>query len=131
MTKITGSCTHQTEMCSWIKANQEQIEKHPAWHEDLSAEQAEGFLEGRDPFTYLLRKGGEDHAYYISFMKEDGGIKHQRFTLEYDRKGWYYKNGCNTPLDPTEIVEETLEGLIPRMMHCDFKKCSFIKLQGA
>ena len=124
MTRIVGSCGSLTE-CSWIKANQEQIEKHLAWHESVSSLEAEMLLRGKGSFTYLLRRGEEEQAYYISFVKEDGGIKHQRFTLEYDRKGWFYKNGQVTGTLP-EIVDETIEGLIPQMMHCGAGECKVI-----
>jgi len=123
MTRIVECCTNQ-DIQSWIKTKQEQIEQHIAWHESVDAMQAEKLLEQRGKFAYLLRRGEVKDAYYISFVKEDGGIKHQRFTLEHDRRGWYYKNGCNCSEGPTEIIEKTLEELIPKMIHCDPKKCS-------
>jgi len=126
MTRITGQSINTIEMNSWTKANQEQIEKHPAWRGSLSAMQTESLLERRDVFTYLLRGGEEKNAYYISFVKRDGMIKHQRFTLEYDRKGWYYKNGMNTSGTPTEMIAETLPELIPQMMHCSTEDCKIV-----
>jgi hypothetical protein len=128
MTRIP-SYTGQTDICSWTRTNQEQIQGHPAWHGDIDAMQAEALLQGNDAFVYLLRKGEEENVYFITFVKEDREIKHQRFTLEYDRRGWYYKNGCNTPQDPVEIVEEILERLIPRMMHCDAEQCSKFQVE--
>jgi hypothetical protein len=134
MSRIT-SCTSQIDICSWTRTNQEQIQGHPAWHGDIDAVQAEALLQGNDSFSYLLRKGEEENAYFISFVKEDLSIKHQRFTLEHDRKGWYFKNGItgtSCHLDkmtygPTEIVAETSRGLIPQMMHCDDGECKAIK----
>jgi hypothetical protein len=78
---------------------------------------AEALLNGRDTFSYVLRRGEEENEYYISFVNGDGGVKHQRFILEYDRKGWWYKNG--TEHEPTEAVDE----LIPCMMHCSIENC--------
>lgn len=116
------SCSSQVDICVWVRTNKDQIEGHRAWKGNVNAEQAEALLEGRDSFTYLLRKGEGENAYLITFVKEDASIKHQGFTLEFDRKGWYYKNGsyCNSP---TEIVSESLEELIPQMMHCTDKEC--------
>ncbi|MBI3212096.1 MAG: hypothetical protein HYZ47_05420 [Simkania negevensis] len=111
------SCTNQTDSHYWIKTNQELIQKHPAWHEDIDAPQAEALLTGKAPFTYLLRKGDKERAYFITFVKEDYTVYHQSFTLEHDSKGWYYKNGIVT--GPIETVEE----LIPKIMHCDPKEC--------
>ena len=91
MSRIT-LCTSQTDIYSWTRTNQEQIERHPAWHTDIDVQQAEALLQEHDSFSYLLRKDEEENAYFITFVKEDQSIKHQRFTLEYDRKGWYYKN---------------------------------------
>jgi hypothetical protein len=123
MTRIP-SCTSQADICGWTRTNQEQIHAHFAWHGDVDAKQAESVLEGKDSFTYLLRTGEEENAYFITFVKEDLSIKHQRFTLEYDRKGWYYKNGG--PPGISEIVSETLERLIPQMMHCESGVCKIV-----
>lgn len=111
------SCTSQTDNQYWIQTNQQLIQKHPAWHKDVDAWQAEALLAGKAPFTYLLRKGDKEQSYFITFVKEDHSVYHQLFTLEYDRRGWYYKNGG--PVMPVEIIDE----LIPQMMHCDPKEC--------
>ncbi|MBI3211645.1 MAG: hypothetical protein HYZ47_03045 [Simkania negevensis] len=89
---------------------------------DIDAKQAEFLLIEKSRFTYLLRKGDKENEYIITFVKEDLNIYHQLFTLEQDSKGWYYKNGCVTGL-------ETLEEIIPRMMHCNLKEC--IVLNGS
>ncbi|MBI3258986.1 MAG: hypothetical protein HYZ54_05890 [Ignavibacteriae bacterium] len=120
MSRIS-SYTNQVDSHYWMKANQQLIQKHPAWHEDADAWHAEALLDGKDPFTYLLRKGDKEYAYFITFVKEDRNIKHQSFTLEHDRGGWYYKNG--TAYGPAEIIGKTLEELIPQMLHCEPKKC--------
>lgn len=121
MARSLGSSISQAEMYAWIKTNQEQIEKHPAWRGNVDAMLAETLLKKEASFTYLLRKGEKEQAYYISFVKEDGGIKHQRFTLEYGLKGWYYKNGVLK--GPEEVIDEFLDRLIPQMMYCDSDTC--------
>ncbi|MBI3211638.1 MAG: hypothetical protein HYZ47_03010 [Simkania negevensis] len=115
MSRIS-SCVNQMDS-HWVKVNQQLIQKHPAWHEDINAQQAEALLRGKAPFTYLLHKGDKEYAYFISFVKGDHTVYHQPFTLEHDLKGWYYKNA--TPTRPTEIIEE----LIPQMMHCNSNEC--------
>lgn len=122
MSRITASCINPAE--TWVKTHHDQIQKHPAWHGDLHETHAEALVKGHDPFTYLLRAGEKEHAYFITFVKADHTIKHQRFTLESDLKGWYYRNGAVDR--PVEIVEETLKSLIARMMHCDFNLCKIV-----
>jgi hypothetical protein len=132
MTRIP-SYTGQTDICSWTRTNQEQIQGHPAWHGDIDVQQAEALLQEKDSFSYLLRKGEEENAYFITFVKENQSIKYQRFTLEHDRKGWYYKNGTTgfnlhkKTCGSTETVAETLGELIPQMMHCDDRECKAIE----
>lgn len=122
MSRITGSYVNSIE--TWVKTHQDQIQKHSAWQGELHEAYAESLIKGHDPFTYLLRAGEKTEVYYITFVKEDRSIKHQRFTLESDLMGWYYKNG--TAGSPVEIVEEKLEKLIPRMMHCDVGICQIL-----
>lgn len=126
MTRITAPFINQTEVLSWEKTKLDQIERHPAWKKSIDKTQVESLLEGKKTLSYLLRAGEKERVYYISFVQKDGSIKHQQFTLENDRKGWYYKNGANEQ-DPADIVSENLEELIPKMMHCDYKECKRIK----
>lgn len=96
---------------------QEQIEAHIAWHSNLSEKEAESLLEGKDPFTYLLRMGEEGDLYFISFVQEDSSIKHQFFVLELERNGtWCYKNGST-------VRSPNIGDLIPKMMHCEPSDC--------
>lgn len=129
MSRIT-SCTSQVDSCGWIKTNQQQIERHPAWHKSVDAKQAEALLKGNASFTYLLRKGEEERSYFITFVKKDQVIKHQRFTLEHSQepglKGWYYRNGMGYSGGPTEISSVDLEDLIPQMMHCALEECKIM-----
>ena len=120
-------CNNQA-ISHWVKTNQELIQKYPGWHENIDGSHGESLLAGKAPFTYLLRKGDKENAYFITFVKEDLTIKHQLFTLEEDSKGWYYKNGGHdsgtiSTHRSTEIVEETIGELIPRMMHCNSNQC--------
>jgi hypothetical protein len=121
MTKIDTSC-HSNIDHGWIKKNQGEIQLHPAWHEKMSEEESETLLRGNPPFTYILRNGEKEHAYFITYVKMDLSIKHQFFVLEIDRKGWYYRNGIGN--GPAEILSKDLEKLIPMMMHCDVMACT-------
>jgi hypothetical protein len=100
-----------------VQSYQEQIEIHCAWHSGISEKESEKLLIGKSPFTYLLRSGEKECPYFISFVREDGSIKHQFFALEFDRKGWLYRNGATG--GPQEITSKDLDQLIPMMMHCD------------
>ena len=121
MSKINTLATGATTI-QWVQKNQEEIKAHPAWHEHISENESEALLKGKTPFTYLLRTGGKEHSYFISFIKEDFSIKHQFFVLEIDKKGWCYRNGT-TVNHPTEIVSQDLNELIPLMMHCECNEC--------
>src|SRR5882724_4715796 len=109
-------------LVEWVQRNQEEIESHPAWHSDISEIESEQLLRDENLFTYLLRSGEKENFYFISFIKEDGSIKHQFFTLELDRKGWFYRNGMTG--GPQEIISKDLHKLIPMMMHCDLLSCT-------
>ncbi len=122
MSRINTLLTGQTEMSlGWMEKNHDQITKHPAWMGDITEAKANWYLERKNPFTYLLRNGEKDYTYFISFIQKNGSIKHQYFTLESDRKGWYYKNGVTT--GPAELICSDLKELIPQMMHCDLIQC--------
>ena len=83
----------------WIQKNQKQIESHPAWYDLISEDESEALLKNKNPFTYLLRAGEKQYSYFISFVRENGAIKHQPFILELNKRGWYYRNGStlNSP----------------------------------
>lgn len=120
--------TAMNSMIAWVQQKQEQVTTHPAWHGNISVEQSEELLQNQPPFTYLLRSGDKEHLYFISFVKEDHMIKHQFFVLEFDRKGWLYRNGCPAS-SPVEIISKDLHELIPLMMHCDSDSCNFLRLR--
>lgn len=117
-----NTMVNKSTAVEWVQKNHEQIITHPAWHSDISENDSEKLLRGNNPFTYLLRSGEKEHFYFISFVKEDGSIKHQFFALEFDRRGWFYRNGGTG--SPQEIVSKDLDRLIPMMMHCDLVSCT-------
>lgn len=121
MNKV-GTMIEKREVIEWVQKSDEQIKTHPAWHADVSEAESETFLKNNGPFTYLLRAGDKEHFYFISFVKEDRSIKHQFFTLEFNRQGWLYRNGGTGT--PEEIVSKELDLLIPMMMHCDLEACT-------
>ena len=105
----------------WIKKNQEQVTTHVAWHPTVSESESEKMLKGKSPFTYLIRGGDKEHLYYISFVQEDGSLKHQWFVLEFDRNGWVYRNAGTK--GPNGLVSKELHTLIPQILHCDLLAC--------
>lgn len=117
MTRIDMCCQSNID-CTWITKNQGELQSHPAWHEKISAVGSETLLQGKPPFTYILRNGEKEHAYFITYVKSDLSVFHQSFVIELDRKTWYYRNCLND--GPAENLEE----LIPLMMHCDAMACT-------
>ncbi|MGE5196005.1 MAG: SH2 domain-containing protein [Anaerolineae bacterium] len=109
----------------WTQRHLDQVKSHPAWCGIISEQESHRLLESEEPLTYLLRGIPEDFTYFISFIKPDGSIKHQRFVLEMDRKGWYYKNGGTDK--PEEIIADTIAELIPLMMHCPSSECKTLE----
>jgi hypothetical protein len=83
--------------------------------------EAELLLEDRAPFSYVLRRGEQQYAYFITFMTRDGTIKHRRFVLDLDRKKWCYQN--KEVAGSKEIFSATLDRLIPLMMECKPQNC--------
>lgn len=120
-----NTMVNTSAIVEWVQRNHEQIKTHLAWHSNISENESEKLLRDNRPFTYLLRPGEKEHFYFISFVKEDGSIKHQFFALEFDRKGWFYRNGGTG--SPQEIVSKDLHQLIPMMMHCDLLSCTPLK----
>jgi hypothetical protein len=101
-------------VCDWKGTHQEQIRAHEAWRGDIDVRRAEALLQGSDPLTYLLRN--DEDAYLITFVQKDQLMKHRRFTLDDEHKSW-----CCLGME--EIVSETLEELIAKIMQCDPKEC--------
>lgn len=109
----------------WFLEKEEEIQCHLAWHGMITGILCEAILRDRAPYTYLLRQGEELHHYYCSFVREDGRFHHQPFIVEASRQAWFYLNF-------THHNSETLEGLIPKILHCEKEKClSLTKEEGA
>ncbi|MGH2612354.1 MAG: SH2 domain-containing protein [Rhabdochlamydiaceae bacterium] len=120
MTRINPAVAPDLAL-EWIQKNQKQINTHPAWHGNISEKDSEILLNNEGSFIYLLRSGEKRHSYFISFVKKDGSIQHQSFTLELDQKGWQYRNGST-------INYNDLNKLIPLMMHCDPASCNPLRV---
>jgi hypothetical protein len=120
-----GTITDTNLALEWVQKNQNQIEVHPAWHSNISEDESEQLLKDKSPFTYLLRLGEQERLYFISFVNESGSINHQFFVLEFDRKGWLYRNAGTG--GPQGTISKNLDWLIPKIMHCDFFACTPLK----
>lgn len=101
---------------SWFQEKEAEIEKHGAWHGMITGMFCEGVLRDRTPYTYLIRQGEIPHHYYLSFVREDGTFHHQPFVLEWKSEGWFYRNF-------NLHYSTTLEGLIPKIIHCEASQC--------
>lgn len=128
MARIEGTWVQQTGTTSWIKVLTDQVQNHTAWKERINEKQAESLLKGTPPFTYFLRKETDDQYYLISFVKLDQSIKHQKFSIELDYRGWYFKNG--TAEKAREIIADDLETLILAMMQCEPYEAKILKIDS-
>jgi SH2 domain-containing protein len=90
------------------------VEAHPAWHGKITGLEAEARLFKRDtPYTYLVRKGEECGHYYVSFLREDGMVHHQPFSVHLTDHGWYCKNfAAHGP-----FIRETIDDVLHSVMH--------------
>lgn len=120
-----SACSEAEIDPDWLKQNHAHIERHPAWRGEIQEGEAESLLKSRKPFSYLLRYEPENCLYFITFVQPDLSIKHQYFTLEFSRKGWYYRNG--EVQGPKEVVAQSISELIPFMMHCNPEDCQFLQ----
>ncbi len=103
---------------SLVQAKEKQMTTHDAWYGDISASEAEQLLKDKPCLTYLLRQGENKYSFFISFIQQDGSIKHQVFFLELDHIGWLYRNFCGE-----HCSKENFDILIPLMMHCESHEC--------
>lgn len=101
---------------TWFQEKERELENHSAWHGKITGMFCEGVLRDRAPCSYILRAGESQHHYYLSFVKEDGTFHHQPFVVEWKSEGWFYRNG-------NPHYSSTLEGIIPKIMHCEASKC--------
>ncbi len=100
-----------------VQEKEEQMHTHPTWQGGISESTAEQLLKEQPRLTYLLRQGEKKHSYFISFIQQDGSIKHQIFTLELDNIGWFYRNTVD------HGPSTDFKVLIPLVMHCETDEC--------
>jgi hypothetical protein len=95
----------------WLQQREMEIQKHPAWCGLITAQEAEELLFGKLPLTYLLRSTEKPDCFFLSFIPQNGPCYHQIFHIEHSFGRWLYRNG-------DLHHAETLEDLVPLVMHC-------------
>lgn len=91
------------------------ITDHPAWLDHVSGLKADKMLRGKKTFQYVLRAGEFDQEYYVSFVGEDGSIRHVPFVISVKPEGWYYENAAGSG----PYKEEPIDHVLHRIMHCE------------
>lgn len=89
------------------------VEAHPAWHGKITGLDAEACLKGHDSYTYLVRDGEAPGHYYASFMRQDGTVHHQPFSVHSTAHGWYCKNF----IAHGPFIRETIDDVLHSIMH--------------
>ena len=107
-TLLKQKCEKETKV-EFFDVDQE-LNQH-GWRPFLSAMDAEKALEGKAPYTYLLRRSSIRGKFEISFVKANGSISHDLFTL-IDPKYGIWRNGHFSHVG-------TLAKVIRDMMHCE------------
>lgn len=101
---------------NWKEESHFEIQKHPAWHEGITFEQAQIFLDGKPAFSYLLRMGQKVNEYRLSYLEKDGNMTDKSFRVVDQGVGegrfWFHQNYCAE-------YQKTLNALILKMMHCE------------
>ena len=97
------------------------IHSHVTWQASISGLNAEKLLRGHTtPYLYLLREGECERNYYVTFVRPDGTIAHQPFTIGLTEAGLYCENACWYVIN-----EETqFEDLLYKIMHCNKGECT-------
>jgi len=104
---------------------EENIQLHPAWIGLVTGLHADKLLRGiTTPYQYVLRQGELESAYYVSFVQQDGTIKHQPFVITTTSEGWHYENGGTAG----PFVDATIDDVLHLIMHCQQGEC--VPLQG-
>jgi len=85
----------------------------PAWKGFLSGLEAEEFLKGQSQFAYVLREGEVVNNFYISYVGNEGVIRHQPFKITITYGGWFLQNGSVTG----PFLNVPIESILPRLMH--------------
>ena len=100
------------------------ISVHPAFRNNVTGLEAEKMLRGKTtPYLYLIREGEKEKGslrnYYITFVASDFSVRHQPFTIEERREGWYYENA--QPGGP--YTDATIDDVVHLMIHCSKDSC--------
>ncbi len=96
----------------------EQIESHIAWHGNITGLETEDLLQGKNPFTFVIRKGEKLMNYYVSFVQKNGSFKHQPLLIRVTAEGWFYRNTLNSLPSYRPFVD-----FLHRIIHCDEGEC--------
>lgn len=100
------------------------IVSHPAWAGNICGLEGETFINGKPPYSFLLRQGEKNSHYYITFMAADGSIRHQPFCIIYSREGWYCQQGGRYG----PFIIQAIDDLIHQIIHCKPEECRPIDL---
>jgi len=90
-----------------------ELAKH-SWRPGMDALEAEALLAGKSPYTYLLRPSIINRKFVISFVRPNGTIEHDTFSL-IDAKRGIWRNAYWHHVG-------TLEKVVRDMMDCDFSE---------
>ncbi|HSX04199.1 MAG TPA: SH2 domain-containing protein [Rhabdochlamydiaceae bacterium] len=58
----------------------DELNRH-GWKGEVNVQEAEQILEGQPAFSYLIRLGEEKSKFTLSFVNQEGAIKHVHFVL--------------------------------------------------
>ncbi|MEI8124200.1 MAG: hypothetical protein WCG42_00410 [Parachlamydiaceae bacterium] len=97
------------------------IQSHVGWIGHVSGLYADKLMRKiKTPYQYVLRQGETEFDYYVSFVQQDGTVKHQPFEITLAPEGWYYENsGAGGP-----FVDATIDDVLHLIMHCDQGECT-------
>jgi hypothetical protein len=113
---MTQLKTQMLDQDVWFQQKESEIQNHPAWHGNITGMRCEGILRDRPVNTYLIRQGEKPFHFYLSFVRAHNTFHHQPFIVELNKNGWFYMN-----FHPHH--SDTLEGLVPKIMHCEADQC--------
>ena len=104
-----------------LKAHRDQLAEMPGWRGAISREEAEDLLQGKSPFTYVVRDIGELDAFELSWVMKTGEVRHRdaRLVENPSTKERYWKNHTiDNFLTPVTADENALLELFSKMMQC-------------
>jgi hypothetical protein len=99
------------------------IRNHISWKGFITGLEAEAFFKNQKPHSFLLREGEKLSNYYISYVSEDGCIRHQPFAIFYTQNGWYCQQGRQ--LGP--YSGGSIDDIVHWIIHCEKGLCLPIK----